>query len=180
MSYLLNYLIMTVVKGEKIKTMKTSKRFASVYGVVIILALVAVLSAGCGGSKQADANAAQQTQQETGTDAAAPAATTEAAAETAAEASTVPATFDPNPGYDKYAMVDYMVEDIGAEFTATVSAKEDDSEFEVHCNLDGVEQIVVLDKDHKIVSDKTGNMSYDAPLVVEKAIEEGNWTEISK
>ena len=158
--------------------MKHKKRYAPVCGLVMTLVLVSMLAAGCGGSKPADTGAGQQTEQETVTDAAAPAAATETAAETAAGADPVPLIFDPTPGYDKYALVDYMVEDIGAEFTATVSAKEDGSEYEVHCNLDGVEQIVVLDKDHKIVSDKTGNMSYDAPLVVEKAVKEDAWEKI--
>ena len=88
--------------------------------------------------------------------------------------------YQPNPDYDKYAMVDYLVEDIGAQFTATISKKADDAEYEVHCMLDNVEQIVVLDKNLSIISDKTGNLEYDAPLIVQKAIDEDKWTDISE
>ena len=88
--------------------------------------------------------------------------------------------YQPNPDYDKYAMVDYLVEDIGAQFTATVSKKADDSEYEVHCMLDNVEQIVVLDKDHVIISDKTGSLEYDAPLIVQKAIDEDKWMDVNQ
>lgn len=160
--------------------MKHRKVRFSGYSLVIVSMIAALMLAGCSGSKNTDSNAEQQIEQETTADAVTQGDTVETAAETAAEAETVPSTFDPNPEYDKYAMVDYMVEDIGAEFTATVSAKEDGSEYEVHCNLEGVEQVVVLDKDYKITSDKTGNMSYDAPLVVKKAVEENKWTEIDK
>ena len=88
--------------------------------------------------------------------------------------------YQPNPDYDKYAMVDYLVEDIGAEFTATVSKKADDSAYEVHCMLDNEEQIIVLDKDLAIISNKTGNLEYDAPLIVKKANDEDKWMDISK
>ena len=88
--------------------------------------------------------------------------------------------YQPNPDYDKYAMVDYLVEDIGAQFTATVSKKADDSEYEVHCMLDNVEQIVVLDKNLTVISDKTGNLEYDAPLIVQKAIDEDKWMDVNQ
>ena len=104
--------------------------------------------------------------------------TTETAAET--EPTDVTAEFEPNPEYDKYALVPYVVEDIDAHFVATISAKEDGSEYELHCNLDGEEQLIVLDGKLNIVSDKTGNMAYDAPIVVQKAIDANNWTEIEK
>lgn len=107
------------------------------------------------------------------------------AADTAGtSAATAPAIlkeqYQPNPDYDKYAMVDYLVEDIGAEFTATVSKKADDSAYEVHCMLDNEEQIIVLDKDLAIISNKTGNLEYDAPLIVKKANDEDKWMDISK
>ncbi len=160
--------------------MNHTKRHFSVYGLVIALVIAAISAVGCGGSKPTDNTAGQQAAQEAASEAAVPETTVETETETAAEAETVPLTFDPNPEYDKYALVDYMVEDIAAEFTATVSAKEDGSEYEIHCNLEGEEQIVILDKDYKIVSDKTGHMSYDAPLVVEKAVEENKWTKIGE
>ena len=88
------------------------------------------------------------------------------------------AEFEPNGNYDKYTLVYYIVEDIDARFVATVSAMEDDSEYDVHCSIDGEEQNVTLDKDLVITADQTGNMSYDAPLIVKKAIEADHWTKI--
>ena len=88
--------------------------------------------------------------------------------------------YDPDEQYYKYVLVDYSIDDIGAEFTATVSAKEDNSEYEVHCMLENVEQVVVLDGDLKILSDLTGDMEYDAPLIVQKAIEQDDWQTIDK
>ena len=86
--------------------------------------------------------------------------------------------YEPNQEYDKFAKVEYVVDDIGAEFTATVSAKEDGSQYEVHCVLEGVEQVVVLDKDLEITSNLTGDLVYDAPLIVQQAIDEDTWTKI--
>lgn len=94
------------------------------------------------------------------------------------ESKEITAEFDPNPQYDKYALVDYYVEDIASEFVATVSAKEDGSEYEVHCSIDGEEQVVTMDKDLHIISDQTGNMAYDAPIVVQNAIDANNWIKI--
>ena len=106
--------------------------------------------------------------------------------QTAVEAGTTTAPgiieeeYQPNPDYDRYAKVDYLIEDIGAEFTATVSKKADDSEYEVHCMVDNVEQLAVLDKDLAVVSDKTGELGYDAPLIVQKAIDADKWADITK
>ena len=89
------------------------------------------------------------------------------------------AEFEPNPDYDKYTLVYYIVDDIDARFVATVSAKDDDSEYEVHCSVDGEEQIVTLDKDLVITKDLTGNMFFDAPRIAEKAVKTGNWSPIN-
>ena len=102
------------------------------------------------------------------------------AASASGESKEIIAEFDPNAQYDKYALVDYFVEDIAAEFVATVSAKEDGSEYEVHCSIDGEEQVVTLDKDLHIISDQTGNMAFDAPIIVQNAVDAGNWTSINK
>ena len=101
-----------------------------------------------------------------------------AAAETAAAGTAE--EYAPNREYDKYALVDYTIEDIMAQFTATVSAKEDGSEYELHCMVEGAEQLLVLDGDLNIVSDQTGDIANDAPAIVQKAIDEDKWTVIEK
>ena len=90
----------------------------------------------------------------------------------------LPEVYDPNPAYDRYALVEYAVDDIGAEFTATVSAEDDGSEYEVHCTLGKTEQIVILDEDYNVIYDRTGSMGDDAPLIVQAAVEEDNWRAI--
>ena len=90
----------------------------------------------------------------------------------------LPEVYDPNPAYDRYALVEYVVDDIGAEFTATVSAEDDGSEYEVHCTLGKTEQIVILDEDYNVIYDRTGSMGDDAPLIVQAAVEEDNWRAI--
>lgn len=90
----------------------------------------------------------------------------------------LPEVYDPNPAYDRYALVEYVVDDIGAEFTATVSAEDDGSEYEVHCTLGKAEQIVILDEDYNVIYDRTGSMGDDAPLIVQAAVEEDNWRAI--
>ena len=92
----------------------------------------------------------------------------------------LPEIYDPNPAYDRYALVEYVIDDIGAEFTATVSAKDDGSEYEVHCTLGKAEQIVILDEDFNITYDRTGSMGDDAPLIVQAAVQENNWREIGE
>lgn len=94
--------------------------------------------------------------------------------------STLPDIYDPNPSYDKYALVEYVIEDIGAEFTATVSAKIDGSEYEVRCTLGRVQQIVILDEEYNVTYDRTGSMGDDAPLIVQKAVSESEWRDIGE
>lgn len=163
--------------------------------ISLLMALVVCVMAlyGCGNTGAQPAGAEQNKVEASGTESAEPAAAgteaagTEAAgtetagAEAAAAGETIEVApeFEPNADYDKYALVDYTVEDIAARFVATVSSKGDGEEYEIHCSVDGVEQVVTLDKDLNIVSDMTGNMSYDAPLIVQKAIDEGNWMEIN-
>ena len=104
----------------------------------------------------------------------------EIVAKPAGRKSPLPEIYDPNPDYDKYALVEYSIDDIGAEFTATVSAEEDDSEYEVHCNLGKSEQIVILDVDYSVIYDRTGRMGSDAALIVQKAVEENDWRKIGE
>ena len=166
--------------------------------LVLIIGMMALT--GCGNNATQPAAGSEQTQEEAAapseaqvTETEKPAAETEnqagteepanaGATVTEAAAPTEPeelvAEFDPNTEYDKYTLVYYIVEDIDARFTATVSAMDDSSQYEVHCNIDGEEQVVTLDKDLKIISDQTGNMSYDAPLIVQKAIDANDWTKV--
>lgn len=102
----------------------------------------------------------------------------EIVAETVRRRGRLPEVYDPNPAYDRYALVEYVVDDIGAEFTATVSAEDDGSEYEVHCTLGKTEQIVILDEDYNVIYDRTGSMGDDAPLIVQAAVEEDNWRAI--
>ncbi len=90
------------------------------------------------------------------------------------------AEFEANKDYDKYTLVDYTIEDIDAEFVATVSAMEDGSKYEVHCNFYGDEQIFVADKDLKQLEDKTGFMATDGPIIIQNAIDADNWAAIEK
>lgn len=162
---------------EKRRAMNVNNRWGFNCRLLVILVLVSLLSAGCGtSSKNTDESPGEQPKQETVSEETVLGATVTAVSGT----DTLPTEHEPDSAYDKYALVDYLVEDIGAEFTATVSAKEDGSEYEVRCTLENEEQVVVLDRNLVIISDKTGNMGYDAPFVVQKAIEENNWTEIDK
>ena len=87
------------------------------------------------------------------------------------------AEFDPNPEYDVYTLVDYTIEDIGAEFVATVSKKADGSKYEIHCNFYGDEQLSVLENG-KVTEDKTGFMETDTPKIVEAAEAQNVWSAI--
>lgn len=162
--------------------------------LLLTLIIGMMMITGCGnsgtqpaeaGQKEEEAAAPEETAQSDGDvqEEAVPADNAAAAGTEAApteETGELVAEFEPNKDYDKYALVDYTVEDIAAHFVATVSAMEDESEYEVHCSVDGEEQVVTLDKDLSITSDMTGNMSYDAPLIVKKAIDAGNWIEITE
>ncbi|MBO6214713.1 MAG: hypothetical protein J6N76_04160 [Lachnospiraceae bacterium] len=85
------------------------------------------------------------------------------------------AEFDPNPEYDVYTLVDYTIEDIGAEFVATVSKMADGSKYEIHCNFYGDEQLAVVENG-AVTEDKTGFMEGDSPKIVEAAEAQGVWS----
>lgn len=96
------------------------------------------------------------------------------------DSSELMAEFELNFKYDRFALVDYTVEDIEAHFGATVSAREDGAQYELHHNMDGEEQALVLDGDFNIISNLTGNMTYDAPIVIQKAIDTDEWAQSDK
>lgn len=165
------------------------------YGLLLALIVGITSICGCGnsgaqpagdGKKEESVTPQEATPAESAgqTEAASSAGTSAAGTETAPQEEEEPqelvAEFEPNTEYDKYALVYYIVEDIDARFVATVSAREDGSEYEVHCSVDGEEQVVKLDKELTVTSDMTGNLSYDAPLIVKKAVNEDKWIEIEK
>lgn len=86
--------------------------------------------------------------------------------------------FEPNKDYDKYTVVEYTIEDIQADLVCTVSAKEDNSEFYLECNFYGDDQMVKATydgKEFKVEEDKTGFMGTDAPIILQKAIDQDLW-----
>lgn len=91
--------------------------------------------------------------------------------------------FEPNADYEKWCAIDYTIEDIGAEMVVTVSAMEDDSKMDLQCNFYGDDQHVVAEKDGdgwKITEDKTGFMQTDTPIIIEKALKEGEWAKMGE
>jgi hypothetical protein len=91
--------------------------------------------------------------------------------------------FDPNPDYDKYTVVEYTIEAINADLVATVSAKEDDSEFEILCNFYGDDQKAVVTYDgseYTVTEDLTGFMGTDSQPIIEAALEQDNWLPIGE
>lgn len=91
--------------------------------------------------------------------------------------------FEPNADYEKWCAIDYTIEDIGAEMVVTVSAMEDDSKMDIQCNFYGDDQHAVAEKDGdgwKVVEDKTGFMETDTPIIIEKALKEGEWAKMGE
>lgn len=91
--------------------------------------------------------------------------------------------YEPNSEYDKYTVFEYTIEDANATFAVTLSSTNDESKMEIHCNFFGDEQLVVAEKDgdtYKVVSDKTGFMKTDTPMICQKGIEGKNWAAIEK
>lgn len=89
--------------------------------------------------------------------------------------------FEPNKAYDKYTVLAYTIEAIDTDLVVTISAKEDDSEFEILCNFYGDDQKAVATydgKEFKVTEDKTGFMAGDAPAILEKALENDKWAKI--
>ncbi len=93
----------------------------------------------------------------------------------------VEAEYEPNADYDKYTVFEYTIESAGATFPVTLSATNDESEFEIHCNFYGDEQLVVVEKDGDdfvVKEDKTGFMETDAPTICQTGIDNANWAAI--
>ena len=91
--------------------------------------------------------------------------------------------FDPNPDYDEYTVVEYTIEDIGADLVCTISRKADNSEFYLECNFYGDDQMTTTSFDgetYTITADKTGFMGGDTPTILDIAIEQDIWLPIEK
>ena len=90
--------------------------------------------------------------------------------------------FDPNPdGYDKWTVVEYTIEEIGADLVVTISAKDDLSECYLETNFYGDDQMTHFTWDGEnaeILEDKTGFMSGDTPAILQAAIDQDIWLPI--
>ena len=108
----------------------------------------------------------------------------EAAAEGGADASALPTEpeFDPNPDYAQYTVVEYTIEDIGADLVVTISANEDFTEFYLETNFYGDDQMTHFTYDGEsceILEDKTGFMGGDTPAILDVALEQNIWVPIA-
>ena len=86
--------------------------------------------------------------------------------------------FAPNADYAVWTLVEYEIEDIGAEFVCTVSANEDFTEFYLECNFYGDDQMTKTTYDgenYEVVEDLTGFMAGDTPNVLNMALENDVW-----
>lgn len=138
-----------------------------IVALLMAAAMVSVVFSGCGGGDKGGSDQAA-TEESGGDDAAASDLPTELTTDLEGE-------YDPNPDYYKYTLTEYTIEAAGATFVATVSANEDDTKFEIHCNFYGDEQLVEIEKDgdeYNIISDKTGFMETDSPLIIDQALGE--------
>lgn len=89
----------------------------------------------------------------------------------------------PNTDYDKFTVIEFTIEDANATFPVTVSSSKDDSEMELHFNFFGDEQLVIVKKSgdtFEVLSDMTGFMTKDSPIICQKAIDENNWAATGK
>ena len=149
---------------------------------VLAAGMVVTMFSGCGSSASNSGSAASETKTEStdtkeADDSAAEADEAEEAAGGDIDSLGLKADFDPNPDYDEYTLVEYTIEDANATFVATVSRKSDKSQYEIHCNFYGDEQLVVV-KDGEVTEDKTGFMKTDSPMIVDAAEEQGVWAPI--
>ena len=102
----------------------------------------------------------------------------------AAEAAELPTEpeFDPNPDYAQYTVVEYTIEDIGADLVVTISANEDFTEFYLETNFYGDDQMTHFTYDGEnveILEDKTGFMGGDTPAILDVALEQNIWLPIA-
>ena len=137
-----------------------------IVALLMAAAMVSVVFTGCGGGNDEGGSEPAATEESGGDDAAASDLPTELETDLTGE-------YDP-----KYTLTEYTIEAAGATFVATVSANEDDTAFEIHCNFYGDEQLVEIEKDgdeYSIISDKTGFMETDSPLIIDQCLSEDNW-----
>lgn len=142
-----------------------------ILAMVVCVAMTAVVFTGCG--SKADDSTKKDT------------AKTEATEKTEAPAEDVTfdveADYEPNAEYDKYTVFEYTIEDAGATFAVTLSATEDNSKMEIHCDFYGDEQLVEAEKDgdtYKVLKDKTGFMEKDTPAICQTGIDNDKWAAI--
>ena len=91
--------------------------------------------------------------------------------------------FEPNEDYDKYTVIEYTIEALNADIIATISAKEDNSEFEILCNFFGEDQMAVVTYDgetFECIEDKTGFLNGDAPDILKTALEKDLWAPLGE
>lgn len=147
-----------------------------VFSVLMAMALCVSSLVGCGaGSKtETKPEAAAETTAEPEVS---PAATCEESEFDAIKDQYGDEVYAPQEGYDVYTVFEYTIESAGATFAATVSKKADDSEYYLHFNFYGDEQIAVWNGE-EVIEDKTGFMQTDTPLIVEAAEAYGKWAPI--
>ena len=92
--------------------------------------------------------------------------------------------FDPNPDYATYTVVEYTIEDIGADLVVTISANEEFTEFYLETNFYGDDQMTHFTWDGEnidsieILEDKTGFMGGDTPAIFQVALDQDIWLPI--
>ena len=89
--------------------------------------------------------------------------------------------YEPAEGYDKYTVCWYFKEDISADMYSLVSAKEDNSEFDIQVFWYGVDDhgVVKYDgKDYETIYDESGFMKLVAPEILDVALAQDYWKEI--
>lgn len=92
------------------------------------------------------------------------------------DVSAADAEYEPQVGYDKYTVVDYYLEAADTDLMITCSAKADDSEYCMEFNFYGDDQMVVCDHEGHVLSDKTGFMGNDAPVILAYIQENAVWS----
>lgn len=141
---------------------------------MMVMTILAGVLAGCGSSKTESKNDVS--------------VTASADTETAAEESTpdfggLVADYEPNPNYDKYAITTYTWEDLEQTAVIMVSAMEDESKFECHFTFFDDEQLAELTYDgaaFTVVSDKTGFVTKEVPVICQELVDAGVWSAIQK
>ncbi len=90
--------------------------------------------------------------------------------------------YGPNPEYDTYTTISYVVEDLGQTLNVTISARKDYSQFEIMCTFFDDTQRVLVNydgTDYTITEDRTGFMSALAPDMVKQAMDQDLWLPVS-